>query len=60
MKPVSRVTVDLYVYIFLCDFINFFVLLFGFTAFGVGQKVICLWCNYKSVFFVSLLKAMEA
>lgn len=25
---------DVYVFIFLCDFINFFVLLFGFTAFG--------------------------
>lgn len=35
MKQVNRVTADVYAYIFLCDFINFFVLLFGFTAFGV-------------------------
>lgn len=39
LKPVSRVTVDLYTYIFLCDFINFFVLLFGFTSFGVGFTI---------------------
>lgn len=39
MKPVSRVTVDLYLYIFLCDFINFFVLLFGYTAFGVRLPI---------------------
>lgn len=37
LLQVNRVTVDLYVYIFLCDFINFFVLLFGFTAFGVSS-----------------------
>lgn len=39
LLQVNRVTVDLYVYIFLCDFINFFVLLFGFTAFGVSKDV---------------------
>lgn len=30
----NRVSTDMYTYIFLCDFINFFVLLFGFAAFG--------------------------
>lgn len=39
LLQVNRVTGDLYVYIFLCDFINFFVLLFGFTAFGVSVWV---------------------
>lgn len=36
LTPTNRVTADVYVYIFLCDFTNFFVLLFGFTAFGVS------------------------
>lgn len=35
----NRVSADVYTYIFLCDFINFFVLLFGFTAFGVRNMV---------------------
>lgn len=35
LKLTNRVSADVYTYIFLCDFINFFVLLFGFTAFGV-------------------------
>lgn len=38
MKQVNRVTADVYAYIFLCDFINFFVLLFGFAAFGVCEE----------------------
>lgn len=37
MKLSNRVSADVYTYIFLCDFINFFVLLFGFTAFGSSQ-----------------------
>ncbi|XP_037048036.1 piezo-type mechanosensitive ion channel component isoform X2 [Bradysia coprophila] len=37
LTPTNRVTADVYVYIFLCDFTNFFVLLFGFTAFGSSQ-----------------------
>lgn len=36
LKLTNRVSADVYSYIFLCDFINFFVLLFGFTAFGVS------------------------
>lgn len=36
LKLANRVSADVYVYIFLCDFINFFVLLFGFTSFGVS------------------------
>ncbi|XP_034101589.1 piezo-type mechanosensitive ion channel component isoform X4 [Drosophila albomicans] len=33
----SRLATDVYALMFLCDFINFFVLLFGFTAFGTQQ-----------------------
>lgn len=32
----SRKTADVYTLIFLCDFINFFVILFGFSSFGVS------------------------
>lgn len=32
----ARLPTDVYAFMFLCDFINFFVLLFGFTAFGVS------------------------
>lgn len=31
----ARLPTDVYSFMFLCDFINFFVLLFGFTSFGV-------------------------
>uniref|UniRef100_A0A8D8C813 Piezo-type mechanosensitive ion channel component n=1 Tax=Culex pipiens TaxID=7175 RepID=A0A8D8C813_CULPI len=33
----SRKTADVYGYLFLCDFINFFVILFGFSAFGTQE-----------------------
>ncbi|XP_055921322.1 piezo-type mechanosensitive ion channel component isoform X4 [Eupeodes corollae] len=33
----TRLPADVYALMFLCDFINFFVLLFGFTAFGSQQ-----------------------
>lgn len=32
----SQVSVDVYAYMFFCDFFNFFVLIFGFSAFGVS------------------------
>lgn len=35
----SRKTADVYGYMFLCDFVNFFVILFGFSAFGVSMKM---------------------
>ncbi|XP_054741446.1 piezo-type mechanosensitive ion channel component isoform X2 [Anastrepha obliqua] len=34
----SRLPADVYALMFLCDFVNFFVLLFGFTAFGSQQS----------------------
>ncbi len=34
-NPQIRKSDDVYKYLFLCDFINFFVILFGFSAFGV-------------------------
>ncbi|XP_049533758.1 piezo-type mechanosensitive ion channel component isoform X3 [Anopheles darlingi] len=33
----SRKTADVYGYMFLCDFVNFFVILFGFSAFGTQE-----------------------
>lgn len=33
----SRVTADVYAYMFLCDFLNFLVVIFGFAAFGTHQ-----------------------
>lgn len=36
LGPASRCTSDVYAYMFLCDFINFLVLVFGFTSFGVS------------------------
>ncbi|XP_053676328.1 piezo-type mechanosensitive ion channel component [Anopheles nili] len=34
LEQESRKTADVYGYMFLCDFINFFVILFGFSSFG--------------------------
>ncbi|XP_023235302.1 piezo-type mechanosensitive ion channel component 2-like [Centruroides sculpturatus] len=34
--PSCRVTVDVYAYMFFCDFINFFIVVFGYWAFGAG------------------------
>ncbi|CAO1375472.1 unnamed protein product [Diamesa hyperborea] len=33
----SRKTADVYGFLFLCDFVNFFVILFGFSAFGTQE-----------------------
>lgn len=33
----SRQTADIYSFLFLCDFFNFFVILFGFSAFGTQE-----------------------
>jgi hypothetical protein len=33
----SRHTADIYGFLFLCDFVNFFVILFGFSAFGTQE-----------------------
>lgn len=35
LEPGARVTADVYAYMFLCDFFNFLVVIFGFAAFGV-------------------------
>lgn len=35
LAPGARVTADVYAYMFLCDFLNFLVVIFGFAAFGV-------------------------
>ncbi|XP_023243944.1 piezo-type mechanosensitive ion channel component 1-like isoform X2 [Centruroides sculpturatus] len=32
----QQLTVDVYVYMFFCDFINFFIIAFGYWAFGAG------------------------
>lgn len=35
--PTSRVAADVYTYLFLCDFYNFFVILIGYSSFGPQQ-----------------------
>lgn len=35
VDPTSRVKADVYAYMFMCDFFNFMVVIFGFSAFGV-------------------------
>ncbi|XP_061378195.1 piezo-type mechanosensitive ion channel component isoform X1 [Danaus plexippus] len=37
LTPGARVTADIYAYMFLCDFFNFLVVIFGFAAFGTHQ-----------------------
>lgn len=37
LHPPYRITHDVYSLMFLCDFINFFILVFGFYAFGVSK-----------------------
>ncbi|XP_063601150.1 piezo-type mechanosensitive ion channel component-like [Penaeus indicus] len=37
LHPEYQVSVDVYAYMFFCDFFNFFVLIFGFSAFGTQQ-----------------------
>ncbi|KAL1491500.1 hypothetical protein ABEB36_012089 [Hypothenemus hampei] len=34
LDPTARIAADVYTFMFLCDFINFFVLLIGFSSFG--------------------------
>lgn len=36
LYPEYRVTVDVYAFMFFCDFINFFIVVFGYGAFGTG------------------------
>ncbi|KAH7638906.1 piezo-type mechanosensitive ion channel component [Dermatophagoides farinae] len=38
LHPPYRITHDVYSLMFLCDFINFFILVFGFYAFGSGYS----------------------
>ncbi|UXI19495.1 hypothetical protein NH340_JMT05437 [Sarcoptes scabiei] len=38
LHPPYRITYDVYALMFLCDFINFFILVFGFYAFGSGYS----------------------
>lgn len=37
IDPTSRVAADVYSYMFLCDFFNFFVILIGYSSFGAQQ-----------------------
>ncbi|XP_064455770.1 piezo-type mechanosensitive ion channel component-like isoform X2 [Ornithodoros turicata] len=38
LHPVYQVTTDVYGYMFLCDFINFMIMVFGYWAFGTGSS----------------------
>ncbi|GIY39704.1 piezo-type mechanosensitive ion channel component, partial [Caerostris extrusa] len=53
LYPEYRVTVDVYAYMFFCDFINFFIVVFGYYAFGKKQQssfsIQC--CNLKHKMF---------
>jgi hypothetical protein len=40
-EPPYQVKADVYAPMFLCDFINFLVLVFGFNAFGVSSSLTC-------------------
>lgn len=40
IDPTSRVATDVYSYMFLCDFFNFFVILIGYSSFGVSIGVV--------------------
>jgi len=58
LDPGYRVTADVYAYMFLCDFFNFMVVIFGFSAFGVRElesiryfSVICLRSVPKPILF---------
>ncbi|XP_059490786.1 piezo-type mechanosensitive ion channel component-like isoform X3 [Neocloeon triangulifer] len=37
LEPSSRVTADVYAFMFMCDFFNFMVVIFGFASFGTQQ-----------------------
>lgn len=36
LSPVGKEKTNVYAYMFLCDFFNFLLLIFGFSAFGVS------------------------
>lgn len=37
ISPVGKEKTNVYAYMFLCDFFNFLLLIFGFSAFGVRE-----------------------
>ncbi|XP_046404278.1 piezo-type mechanosensitive ion channel component isoform X3 [Ischnura elegans] len=37
LEPTIRVTADVYAYMFMCDFVNIIVVIFGFASFGTQQ-----------------------
>lgn len=39
LSPVSKEKTNVYAYMFLCDFFNFLLLIFGFSAFGVSIPI---------------------
>lgn len=47
-NPSVRKSDDVYKYLFLCDFVLFFVILFGFAAFGVTLNCAC---SFLKIFF---------
>jgi hypothetical protein len=46
LSRAQRVTADVYALMFLCDFFNFMVVIFGFASFGVSLCV----CVYIYIF----------
>lgn len=51
---IPRKPVDVYTFMFFCDFINFLVLLFGFTEFAVSLNVFTydLYCFYSRILYI--------
>lgn len=45
----NRLPSDIYAFMFFCDFINFFILLFGFTAFSVSTSYIIYFVNELNI-----------
>lgn len=39
LSPVGKEKTNVYAYMFLCDFFNFLLLIFGFSAFGVSDTI---------------------
>jgi len=51
LEPSSRVTADVYAFMFMCDFFNFMVVIFGFASFGVSPYIFILKYLYHITLF---------
>lgn len=49
LDPSSKQATDVYSFMFMCDFFNFFVILIGYSSFGVSTLYINLVCHLTFV-----------